>query len=127
MVLRYILAWPGMVVLAILNAAARQTGYGRWMNELRAHQTSSVTGIILFGAYVWALSRFWPIRSGREALLIGLIWLVLTVTFEFVFGHYAMKHPWSKLLADYNVLRGRLWVLVLVWVTIAPLVFFWLG
>ncbi|MEW6447103.1 MAG: hypothetical protein AB1426_03305, partial [Bacillota bacterium] len=55
---------------------------------------------------------------------IGLIWLVLTVAFEFGFGHFVMGHSWSRLLHDYNLLKGRLWVLVLLWVAIAPYVFY---
>jgi hypothetical protein len=34
-----------------------------------------------------------------------------------------MKHPWTRLLHDYNILEGRVWVLVLVWITIAPYIF----
>jgi len=44
---------------------------------------------------------------------VGAGWVICTVLFEFVFGHYVMNHPWEKLLADYNVFRGRTWVLVL--------------
>ena len=33
-----------------------------------------------------------------------------------------MGHPWTKLFHDYNLLEGRLWVVVLIWVTISPLV-----
>ena len=61
------------------------------------------------------------------ALAIGGIWLALTVAFEFLFGHYVMGHPWSRLFHDYNLLEGRLWVLVLVWTFIAPYVFYRLG
>ena len=93
------------------------------MSELTAHQISTLTGIILFGLYVWFLSRLWRIKSASQALLIGVMWLSLTVAFEFVFGHYVMGNPWSRLLHEYNLLEGRLWVLVLIWITIAPLVF----
>ena len=127
MLLRYILAWPGMVVLAILNGIARRSGYGPLMGELRAHQVSSVCGIILFGLYTWVLTRFWPLRSAREAIAVGLVWLVLTVAFEFIFGHYVMRHPWERLLADYNVLQGRVWILVLIWIALAPFVVHTLG
>jgi hypothetical protein len=54
---------------------------------------------------------------------IGLIWLGMTVVFEFGFGHFVMGHPWKKLFNDYNILEGRVWALVLIWITIAPLVF----
>ena len=39
-------------------------------------------------------------------------------------GHYIMGNPWSKLLHDYNLLRGRLWLFVLIWTTIAPYIMF---
>ena len=36
----------------------------------------------------------------------------MTLAFEFLFFHYAAGKPWEVLLADYNVLQGRIWVLV---------------
>jgi hypothetical protein len=127
MVLKYTLAWIPMVFIGILNGAIRQFGYGRFLSELFAHQVSSVTGIILFGSYVWILSIRWPLESSYQALVIGLIWLGLTVFFEFSFGHYVAKHPWSRLLHDYNILKGRLWCLVLTSITIAPYVMYKIG
>lgn len=35
-------------------------------------------------------------------------------------GRFLLHREWSMLLADYNLFAGRLWPLVLVWVTIAP-------
>ncbi len=127
MVLKYTLAWIPMVFIGILNGATRQFGYGRFLGELFAHQVSSVTGIILFGSYVWILSIWWPLESSYQALVIGLIWLGLTVSFEFLFGHYVAKHPWSRLLHDYNIFEGRLWCLVLISITIAPYVMYRIG
>ena len=55
----------------------------------------------------------------RDAFLIGFAWLALTLVFEFGFGRVRGK-PWTELLADYNVLKGRIWVLVLVTTAMAP-------
>jgi ABC-type glycerol-3-phosphate transport system permease component len=55
-----------------------------------------------------------------QAIAIGTIWLILTVAFEFFFGRYVGNHPWSRLLADYNLLAGRLWGLVLLAVATLP-------
>ena len=124
MILRYVAAWLLMPIIGIVNGTIRQYGYSNSLGELRAHQVSTLTGIMLFGLYVWALTLLWKIRSSAEAIAIGLIWLILTIAFEFLFGHYVMKHPWSRLLHDYNIFEGRLWVLVLVWITVAPYVFY---
>jgi len=124
MIVKYVAAWLLMPIIGIMNGVIRQYGYSNALGELRAHQVSTGTGIILFGLYVWALSLIWKIRSSAEAIAIGLIWLTLTIGFEFLFGHYVMKHPWSRLFHDYNLFEGRLWVLVLLWVTVAPCVFY---
>ncbi len=123
-VLTYTIAWLGLVLLAILNGILRERGFGPLMSELSAHQLSTVSGIIIFASYIWSLTGLFRIPSQGHAILIGLIWLAMTVVFEFVFGHYVMGHSWEKLLHDYNLLEGRVWVLVLVWTTIAPWLFY---
>jgi hypothetical protein len=121
---RYILAWIPMVFIAIINATIREGTYGKYVSELRAHQISTATGVLLFGLYIWGLMRLWGFESSGQAIAVGLIWLGLTVAFEFVFGRYVVGHSWSKLLGDYNILAGRVWIVVLIWVAIAPLLFY---
>jgi hypothetical protein len=94
------------------------------VGELHAHQISTVTGILLFGVYIWMLVRIWRPTSTGQALTIGLVWLGMTVAFEFLFGHYVAKRPWRDLLHDYNLFAGRVWLVVLVWVTLAPYLFY---
>ncbi|MFB0521813.1 MAG: hypothetical protein ACETWD_10365 [Desulfatiglandales bacterium] len=124
MIPRYIIAWIGLAIIGIINGVIREVGYGKFLGELLAHQVSSMTGIILFGLFTWWLSLRWRMQSSGQAFTIGIIWLGLTIAFEFLFGHYVMKHPWSRLFHDYNILEGRLWLLVLVWITIAPYVIY---
>ena len=50
--------------------------------------------------------------------------LGLTIAFEFLFGHYIAGHAWSKLFQDYNILAGRVWAVVLLWVALAPWLFY---
>jgi len=112
-----------MVVISIINGAIREQWYGNYLSELRAHQVSTVTGVVLFGLYIWAINRIWQLESRVQSLSVGFIWLAMTVCFEFFFGHYVAGHPWSRLFHDYNILAGRIWGLLLVWITVAPYVF----
>lgn len=120
MILKYTIAWIPMVFIAIMNGAARQLGYGRFVSELTAHQISCFTGIALFFLYTFALSAFMPLNNTRQTFIVGAIWLGLTVAFEFIFGHYVAGQPWSRLFHDYNMLAGRLWSLVLISLTFMP-------
>ena len=119
---KYLLSWIPGIPLAILNGLLRESVYRRFLDERAAHQLSALSFIVLFGAYVWLILRWLRLSSAREALRVGITWLVLTVAFEFLFGHYVMGHAWERLLHDYNLLAGRLWVPVLAWITLSPLV-----
>ena len=123
-ILIYAACWLGLVVIAIFNGAIREKMYGQFMRELSAHQLSTFIGIILFGLYIWVVSGIWKIESFKQALVIGVMWLIMTIIFEFIFGHFVMKHPWGKLFHDYNIIKGRVWILVLLWTTLAPYIFY---
>ncbi|GBC61682.1 hypothetical protein DENIS_2644 [Desulfonema ishimotonii] len=126
MILKYTLAWAGLVVIGVLNGVAREAGYGRFMGELAAHRLSTLTAVILSGLYTWGLTLQWEMASGRQAAAIGLIWFFLTMAFEFLFGRYVMKLEWDRLLGDYNLSRGRVWGLFLLWIVVVPwLAFRW--
>jgi hypothetical protein len=124
MYLKYFIAWFPLVVLGLLNATIRQVAYARYVSEGQAHQISTLTICILVGVYAWALGGFWKLQSPGQAIGVGLMWMVLTVLFEFGFGHYVVGDFWGKLLHAYNILEGRVWGLFIVWVAIAPYVFY---
>jgi hypothetical protein len=119
---RYLIFWLILAAAGVANGVLREATYGRQVSNLAAHQLSTVTGIFLTGGVVWALNRFWPIRSANEAWIIGVCWLLMTVIFEFGFGHYVAGHSWARLLADYNLAGGRVWPLFLAWITVLPYV-----
>lgn len=123
-VLLYAAGWLGLVILAIMNGIVRVKVYAPFMDDLTAHQVSTLIGIFLFGIYIWLLTGIIKIESSQQALHVGLLWLVMTVAFEFLFGHYVAGHPWSKLFQDYNIFKGRVWLLVLIWTTLAPYIFY---
>lgn len=121
--LKYFLAWFPMLLLAIANGALRDLVYKKYVGELAAHQISTFSLIILFAVYIGFIIKWIPPASANQAMLVGLLWLVLTLAFEFGFGRYR-GNSWEKLFADYNLLKGRLWILLPIWVTLAPYVFF---
>ncbi len=124
MITKYFLLWFPMIVIAIINGALRQGFYVTFLDNLSAHQLSVVTGILFFAIYIWIITGKWKIKSSKESVQIGLMWLLMTIVFEFLFGHFIMGHTWEKLLYDYNILEGRLWIIVLIWVTISPFIFY---
>lgn len=123
-ILIYIFAWLGMVIIAVANGIVREKLYSQSMSELAAHQLSTLIAIILLSIYIFVLTLVFPIQSARQAFTISGIWITMTVIFEFVFGHFVAGHSWTTLFTDYNIFKGRVWVLVLIWTFIAPYVFY---
>jgi len=121
--LTYLLLWFPMMLIAVLNGTARDLVYKKYTGELTAHQLSTVSLLILLGIYNWRVMDHYPPTSATQALLIGLIWTGLTLLFEFGLGR-ARGRSWSVLLADYQIQKGRIWVLVPLWLLIAPWIFF---
>ena len=121
---KFFISWVPGIPIAIANGILREYWYQRFLPELPSHQLSTASFIILFGIYVWFILKWLKLNSTKEALRLGLTWFALTVAFEFLFGHFVMGHPWATLLSDYNLLAGRLWLLVLLWIATAPAFFY---
>ena len=48
----YVLFWFALVVVGVSNGIIRETTYGRLLGALRAHQLSTLIGMLLSGAAV---------------------------------------------------------------------------
>ncbi len=112
-----------MVFIAIANGGAREAWLLAPLGEVAAHQASTLSAIGLFGAYIWwVMPRLRP-ASTAQAAGIGGLWLLMTLAFEFLFGHFVAGQSWAALLANYDLTAGRLWPLIPAWVAIAPPLF----
>jgi uncharacterized membrane protein len=119
-------AWTGGAVLAVANGALRELVLVPWLGDTAARQASTLTLMSLLGGYVWWLCRRWPLPTQTAALRVGGCWVLLTVGFEFGLGHYVEDKSWAVLLADYDITAGHIWLLVPIWILIAPAVMTWL-
>ncbi|HMY75638.1 MAG TPA: hypothetical protein PLQ88_27705, partial [Blastocatellia bacterium] len=69
---------------------------------------------LLFARWLRATQR-------RQLLAVGALWVLLTVAFEFGLGRFVLGYSWTRLLEDYNLARGGLMGLGLVFLLFAPL------
>lgn len=119
--LRAALLWLGFAVLAVGCGALRVLLLEPLVGPGPAHVLGTLAVCALFLALIaWFVGRR-RLRGNARLLALGVFWTALTIAFEFGFGHYVMGHPWERLLADYNILAGRIWVLVLATMLLGPL------
>jgi hypothetical protein len=66
------------------------------------------------------VNRFLKDYVNRDLFITGFMWITLSVSFEFLVGHYVLDQPWAALVHDYNLFAGRVWILVLTAELIGP-------
>lgn len=124
MLIRAVLIWFALLVIASLNGGFREgvlvPGMGRGLGQ--AVSTVMLSALIL--AIGWTATPWIAPRTLQDAWTVGVMWVALTLAFEFLGGHFLFGKSWQELLTDYNLLAGRIWVLVLVVTLMTPVVAF---
>jgi hypothetical protein len=112
--------WIAILILAILNGTLREKALIPAMGSFNAYLAS---GAILSGCIV-AVACFaapWCGQlSSAQWLAVGVFWLLLTLAFEFGFGHLVQHKSSTDLLEAYTFKGGNLWPLVLLATLISP-------
>jgi hypothetical protein len=126
LIFRAVLIWLLQAILAIFNGLVRDLVWSRWLEELAAHQVSSVVMVALIFAVTWWFLGWEPSGYSRgELVAVGVVWVVLTVLFEAGLFIMVSGMPGQRMLFDYNLFRGRLFAVVLLAELIAPSVIGW--
>ena len=121
--MKYLMYWLPMILLAVANGTLRQFILLDRFGELKAHQLSTLLLIVLCSIYVWAIFSQLSIQSTRQAFIVGIVWVALTIIFEFGMGTLANR-PMENLLRDYQILSGRVWLVFLAWLLFLPAICF---
>lgn len=119
MSVQHFLLWLPMIVLAFANATLRELVFIKHFSELLASQLSTITLIVLCSIYISLVFPLLNIHSSKQAFLIGFVWVLLTIAFEFSLGRFTNK-SWQYLFQDYNLFAGRIWPLFLVVLFLLP-------
>jgi hypothetical protein len=121
-IIRSLEVWLLIIIAEMVHGILRAIFLVPIIGEFRSNQIGVFTGsaIILVIAYV--THRFIEARRTPEFLMVGIIWLVLTVAFEILFGRFVMGLSWERILADYNIAKGGLMPLGLVVMLLSPMI-----
>jgi hypothetical protein len=114
--------WLLILGCAILNGALRE---GVLLPKLGLVPAYVLSGLLLslciLGVSAALVPWFGPVATSGY-LMLGAFWLVLTLVFEFGFGHFIQHKTWQQLVEAYTLRDGNIWPLILVVTAFAPLV-----
>lgn len=115
LIVKVLITWVIFIPIPIINGVVRNFVYAPVVGELLAHQISTAIAVFTFLLLIFYRFKTEIMSLSEKTLfLIGLIWVTITVLFEFIFGYYVAGNSLDKLLADYNILAGRVWIIFLV-------------
>jgi hypothetical protein len=116
-----VVVWLGLLVFAVINGYFRVTYLEPQVGSEVAHFVSTTTlcGAVFLATLLFiGNQRLTPMP--RDLFGIGLLWSTSTVLFETILGLAAGRRSATDLFADYDLLRGRLFVFVLLAEVTAP-------
>jgi hypothetical protein len=122
MLVRGFLIWLVLIVAEVAHGVARVAWLVPVVGDFASRQIGVLTGTVInVSIAVLCIRWIQPVRVSA-ALAVGILWLLLTVTFELVFGRLVVHASWPRLLSDYDVRHGGYLPFGLLALALAPLI-----
>ncbi|WP_348611376.1 hypothetical protein [Halobaculum rarum] len=117
--------WVAMAVIAVVNGGVREIVLIPRVGEYSGHVLSTAILVAAILLVSFAFFSWTPVDYAQaELVLVGILWTVLTVGFEFAVGAVEGT-PVSVTLGQYDVLAGQVWIAVPIALLVSPLLFGW--
>lgn len=119
MVKKSLLIWLAIIPLAILNGGLREMVIVRLIDAKYALPLSGVLLCLMIFILCYALIPKIGKGIAMSYLIIGLLWIELTISFEFALG-LLMGSSLDELITAYDITTGNLWLVVVLFTGVAP-------
>lgn len=114
-------SWLGFAAIAVGAGILRVLWLQPRLGEHTSNQVETLGLVVILAMLIWlAVPWLVPGLERRHLVRLGLFWVLLTLAFEFLFGHFVDGASWESLLADYDMTAGRLWILVPITMALQP-------
>ena len=119
---RSLTIWLVLIVAEIAHGILRAIVLVPIVGEFRSNQIGVFTGSVIILLIAYFTIRWIGAKRPKETLLVGFIWLVLTMAFEVLFGRLVMGLDWEKIFAGYSIAQGGLMPLGLLLLLFSPMI-----
>ena len=114
------MVWMAFMLVETAHGMVRELFIAPEIGALRARQLGVPVGCAIVFAVAWVAARWLGANTRRQQLIVGGLWVVLTLSFEISIG-FAIGAPWEQVSADLDVTRGGLMVLGLAFMFFTPM------
>lgn len=118
---RGLVVWFIIIFVESLHGIARKVLLEPLIGDLASRQVSVFIGSGLIIGIAFVFVRWLKASRRIDFLIVGFIWVMLTVSFELLLGRLVMDLSWHRLASDYDLMNGGLMPLGLLVMLFAPL------
>lgn len=116
------LTWLVLIAAEIIHGILRAIQLVPLVDEFWSNQIEVFTGSAIIFLIACLFIRWIGVRRRRELLMVGGIWLVLTVWIEVLFGRFVAGLSWERTASDYKLLHSGLMPVGLVFLFFSPMI-----
>lgn len=113
--------WLFILPIAFINGIIRVAFLNLYFGERLGHILSTFLLVIAVVLVVCFFNGKIENRTNKDLMIIGILLVFFTIVFEFSLG-FSTGKTWQFMLEDYNLLKGRIWLLVLLAEFLSPLI-----
>jgi len=90
------------------------------LGDLRARQIGVFIGSAFILIVASVTAPWLRARTTASQVLVGSLWVVLTLAFEVGLGRLVLRYSWERVASDYELRRGGLLPIGLLVLALAP-------
>jgi hypothetical protein len=107
MLIKTFVVWMLIAVGEVINGNIRVRYLHKRFGHHRAKHISFFLGLSIFYAIAWFFLPWIEPQDINDCFVIGFIWVFLMILLDVYFGRAVFHYTWTKILDDFNPLKGN--------------------
>ncbi|MFO0180233.1 MAG: hypothetical protein ACK517_00490 [bacterium] len=119
--LRALVVWLVIIAVETVHGILRILLLVPMMGDFPARQISVFTSSLLIFGVTHLFINWIAARTTLQLLMVGTIWVLLTILFEITLGRLVLDLSWDRITEDYDITRGGFLGFGLLFMAVSPL------
>jgi hypothetical protein len=117
---RALAVWLLIVFAESVHGTLRQLFLAPLVGDFMARRIAFFVAVPLIFLITYFFIRWISAPDTKSLFSVGLMWMILMALFEFGLGLLVMNYSWERMFEDYDISRGGLMGLGLLFMIFAP-------
>lgn len=91
-----------------------------------AKKLSFLSGVTIIFIICWVTLPLIAPKNYEDCLMIGSLWFIIMLCLDIYFARYVFKMKWHNILADFNLLKGNLLSIGMLFLLLCPAIVFYI-